>query len=115
MIELIHNLDSFLFSFYSETSHKNSFSLLNHLTSSSKSSENSSSELITFLNFFNQAKILKNSEFQLNAKMIFSSHVSFFLKQAKALNIMMSDAIERVIQTALKNIQSTIQVTIDNV
>ena len=47
--------------------------------------------------------------------MISSSHALFSLKQAKALNIMMSDAIERAIQTVLKNIQSVIQVIIDNV
>ena len=115
MIELVHNLDSFLFSLHSETSHKNSFLLSSYLTSSLKSSENDSSKSTTLLDFFNQAKILKNSEFQLNAKMISSSHALFFLKQAKILNIMMSDAIERAIQTALKNVQSTIQVTIDNI
>ena len=73
------------------------------------------SKSTTFLNFLNQAKTLKNSEFQLNAKMISSLHISFFLKQAKVLNIMMSDTIKKVIQTVLKNVQSMIQAAIDNI
>ena len=115
MIELVHNFDSFLFSLHSKISYKNSFSLSNYFISSLKSSENSSSESTILLDSSDQAKTLKNSEFQLNAKMISSSHTLFFLEQAKALNIMMSDAIKKAIQTVLKNVQSTIQVTIDNV
>ena len=115
MIELVHNFDSFLFNFCSEMSHENSFSLLSHFTSSSKLSENSSLESITLLDFLNQAKTLKNLKFQLNAKMISSSHVLFSSKQAKALNIMISDVIKRAIQAVLKNVQSMIQVIIDNI
>ena len=47
--------------------------------------------------------------------MISSSHALFSSEQVKALNIMMLDAIKRVIQAALKNVQSTIQAAIDNV
>jgi len=89
-------------------SHKNSFSLSSHLTSSSKSSENSLLDLTTFLDFLNQVKILKNSESQLKINMTFNLHISFFSEQAKALNVMMSNIIEKAIQTVFKNIQSII-------
>ena len=96
-------------------SHENSFSLSSHFMSSLKSSKNDLLESTTLLDFSDWAKTLKNSESQLNAKMISNSHALFSSKQAKALNIIMSDIIEKAIQTVFKNIQSTIQVIIDNI